>query len=76
MSCRRHAGDVVALHRLVDGVSVVDQEGDTLPVPPIRAQPNVGPVTEHHDVSRLPLLSVSKSLWLLVPMNEAYRLIS
>ena len=25
---------------------------------------------------RLPLLSVSKSLWLLVPMNEAYRLIS
>lgn len=25
---------------------------------------------------RLPLLSVSRSLWLLVPMNEAYRLIS
>ena len=24
----------------------------------------------------LPLLSVSRSLWLLVPMNEAYRLIS
>ena len=58
MSCHRHAGDVVALHRLVDGVSVVDQEGDTLPVPPIRAQPDMNPVTEHHDVPRLPLLSI------------------
>ena len=58
MSCHRHAGDVVALHRLVDGVSVVDQEGDTLPVPPIRAQPDMNPITEHHDVPRLPLLPI------------------
>lgn len=35
-----------------------------------------GAVTSTHTKRRLPLLSVSRSLWLLVPMNEAYRLIS
>ena len=46
---------VVALHGLVDGVSVVDEEGDPLPVPAVGADADVVPVAEDHNVPGLPL---------------------
>ena len=46
---------VVALHGLVDGVSVVDEEGDPLPVPAVGADTDVVPVAEDHNVPGLPL---------------------
>ena len=46
---------VIALHGLVDGVSVVDEEGDPLPVPAVGADTDVVPVAEDHNVPGLPL---------------------
>ena len=47
--------DVVALHGLVNGVSVVNDKGDAPAVPAVGADGNVVPVTENHDVAGLPL---------------------
>ena len=57
---------VVALHGLVDGVSVVDEEGDPLPIPAVGADADVVPVAEDHNVPGLPLggiVQVSTWAW-------------
>lgn len=51
---------VIALHGLVDGVSVVDEEGDPLPVPAVGADADVVPVAEDHNVPGLPLGGINR----------------
>lgn len=52
---------VIALHGLVNGVSVMDEEGNAPAVPAVGADADVVPVAEDHNVPGLPLGGINRS---------------